>query len=87
LHPEITQPLSVILAQRKKNQQQAKQLPEHIRENQKLKLTSRKKNAPVCQSSTIKIALTSLQNSKPFLAWLPAQAFPCTVTSFMSPKS
>jgi hypothetical protein len=70
LHPEITQPLSVILAQWKKNQQQAKQLPEHIKENQKLKLTSRK-NAPVCQSSTIKIALTSLQNSSRFLLGFP----------------
>jgi hypothetical protein len=60
----------VILAQRKKNQQQAKQLLEHIRENQKLKLTSQKM-PPVCQSSTIKIALTSLQNSNRFLLGFP----------------
>jgi hypothetical protein len=32
LHPEITQPLRKTLVQRKKNQQQAKQLPEEQQE-------------------------------------------------------
>jgi len=73
LHQEITQPLSLTLLQRKKkNQQQAKQLHEE----------PPRKNNPPSSASPLKIQITLLPPGfQPLLAWLSAQAFPCTVTS------
>ncbi len=65
------------------NQQPAKQL-QHTREN------NTKTNIFECSAQISKnFLIRSAPDStfRPLRAWLPAQAFPCTVTGSMSPKS
>jgi hypothetical protein len=67
------------------NQQLAKQLW-HTRENN----TKKKPNIPECPAQISKnflIRSATASTFRPLRAWLPAQAFPCTVTGCMSPKS
>jgi ribosomal protein S25 len=80
----------MILAQRKKNQQQAKQMHEEQLEREKMtkkKPKKKKSSIPlVCQSSTIKIATPT--SRIPTVSCLASRSnFPMHRYKFMSPKS
>jgi len=65
------------------NQQLAKQLW-HTKENNR-KTNILEYPAQISKNFLLKSAIAS--TFRPLRAWLPAQAFPCTVTGCMSPKS